>query len=249
MSWMMIAYYSMCPSNEWLPSEQLSVKTDWGMPEGEGGGGWGVTLCARSEFWFSFFFFLTPVFLCSCSWTMQSPGWPSWRAVTARGPAAPTVWSTGIRSCGWSPRTAGTVHVKWVSPSYSKIIELRISVSRYWKKKKKCLSNRVLFIREVSLSTSKWKKTPLQGDSLSLFSTISFMLRNLLEKCLSISRGKTTEVCIISKTLSVKLLTAHYKLQTRANNTHYFMNLWSLGVYICKTVEGSDFKICDVITM
>ena len=57
MSWMMIAYYSMCPSNEWLPSEQLSVKTDWGMPEGEGGGGWGVTLCARSEFWFSFFFF------------------------------------------------------------------------------------------------------------------------------------------------------------------------------------------------
>ena len=133
-----------------------------------------------------------------------------------------------------------------------RITDFSITILKKKKKKKnvcqiECFNP--FFIREVSLSTSKWKKPPMQGDSLSLFSTISFMLRNLLEKCLSISRGKTTEVCIISKTLSVKLLTAHYKLQTRANNTHYFMNLWSLGVYICKTVEGSDFKICDVITM
>lgn len=50
---------------------------------------------------------------------MPSPGWPSWRAVTARGPAAPMAWSIGIRSCGWSPRTAGTVHVRWASLSSS----------------------------------------------------------------------------------------------------------------------------------
>lgn len=42
---MMIAYYSMCPSNEWLPAEQLSVKTDWGTPEGEGGGVRGNPVC------------------------------------------------------------------------------------------------------------------------------------------------------------------------------------------------------------
>ncbi len=53
------------------------------------------------------------------SWTTLSPGWPSSRAVTARGLAVPTDSSTGIKSCGWSPRTAGTVHVRWVSPSCS----------------------------------------------------------------------------------------------------------------------------------
>ncbi len=58
----MITYYSMCPSNERLPLEQLSVKTDRGTPEGKGGGGSGGGECLPPRAPPPDFFFFFSVF-------------------------------------------------------------------------------------------------------------------------------------------------------------------------------------------
>lgn len=101
--------YSMRLPNEWLPEFPFHTRARL-RARGLFGG---PTLHA---FWdFRVQFADTNDCVLVLSWTTPSRGWPSLRAVTARGLAAPTAWSIGIRSCGWSLRTAGTVHVRWVS--------------------------------------------------------------------------------------------------------------------------------------
>lgn len=108
-SWSLII---QCAYNEWLLEKRLPVKNpSSGTPEGNEGAWWFNSHTCR-----------TTQRSCDCadsvcSWTMLSQGWLNLKAVTARGPAAPMVWCIGIKSCGWSLKTAGTVHVRWVLDS------------------------------------------------------------------------------------------------------------------------------------
>lgn len=142
------------------------------------GAGWGVTLCAYSEFWFVLFFYSGVSVLLQLNYAesrlTQLEGCHCERTCSANGLVYrdKELWvePENCRNC------ACKVSVTFVFKNH-RMMDFSIMI---WKKKVcqiECFNP--FLSREVSLPTSKWKNPPLQGDYSSLFSTISFMLRKM----------------------------------------------------------------------